>query len=233
MPATRANPVRNLFLGLILANLLYAAWQHWVVPPDASDPFMRSTLREPELVLLRPASPALPEQSAALGDSLVETRCVRLGPFADPRVARAVADGLQADGMTVQTSSKSGEIWVGNWVQVEDLADRPAAERALDRLASRGLNDAYIVSTDPGYKISLGVFRSPERAANVAADADKAGLRATITDRYRTGTEYWLAIRHEAGSPPDLRELAKESTQILRVEPQDCADTGDGEPGPL
>jgi hypothetical protein len=135
--------------------------------------------------------------------------------------------------MAVRTSSQSGEIWVGNWVQVEGLADRAAAERAMDRLADRGLKDAYIVTADAGYKISLGVFRSPERAAKVAEEADNAGLRATITDRYRTGTEYWLAIRHQAGRPPDLRELAKESTQILRVEPLDCAGDGDGEPEPL
>lgn len=220
--------MRNLVLILLLANLLFAAWQRWVVPPPAADPYALAGSRDPELVLLQPAAGAGP---AADRPASVARRCMRLGPFADPRAAATVSRSLTSRGMRVATSSQSGEVWIGRWVQVVGLADRASAEAALQRLNRAGLRDAYIVRGDQAYLISLGVFRGEERADRLAAQARAAGLETAVTDRFRSGTEYWLTIEHPADQPPRLQEFAEASSQILRAEPVDCAAPADGQSG--
>ena len=216
--------MRNLFLVLLLANLLLLAWQRWVVPPPADDPYALAGARSPGLVLLAPTS-------APPGGAPADTSgCVRIGPFEDPAVSREAADRLSSENLDVFRYSESGEIWVGHWVQVIDLDGREEAEAALDRLAEVGRSDAYIVRGDEGYRISLGVFRSLDGAESVANEAVAAGLTTLTTDRFRTGTEYWLLVDERAGGIPDLAALGLSGRDILRAEPAACRDGGNGEP---
>ena len=216
--------MRNLFLLLLLANLLLLAWQRWVLPPPAEDPYALAGTRSPQLALLAPAAPAPGAAQPGVAG------CVRIGPFEDPAVSREAADRLVAEDLDVFRYSESGEIWVGHWVQVIDLDGRDEAEAALDRLAEVGRSDAYIVRGDDGYRISLGVFRSLEGAESVANEAVRAGLTTLTTDRFRTGTEYWLLVDERAGSLPDLAALGLSGRDILRSEPAACREAGDGGP---
>lgn len=216
--------MRNLFLLLLLANLLLLGWQRWVMPPAAEDAYALAGTRSPQLALLAPAAPPETAQTAIAG-------CVRIGPFEDPAVSREAADRLSAENLDVFRFSESGEIWVGHWVQVIDLAGRDEAEAALDSLAAVGRSDAYIVRGDDGYRISLGVFRSLEGADSVANEAVGAGLTTLTTDRFRTGTEYWLLVDERAGALPDLAALGLSGRDILRSEPAPCRDSGDGGQG--
>jgi hypothetical protein len=222
-PFSPGHPVRNLFLLLLLANLLLLAWQRWVMPPPAEDAYAPTGARSPQLALLAPTSP--PDEAQADGPG-----CVRIGPFEDPAVSREAADRLAGEDLDVFRYSESGEIWVGHWVQVIDLNGREEAEAALDRLAEVGRSDAYIVRGEDGYRISLGVFRSLEGADSVANEAVRAGLTTLTTDRFRTGTEYWLLVDERASGLPDLAVLGLSGQDILRSEPAPCRDGGDGGP---
>jgi len=218
--------LRNLFLLLLLANLLLLAWQRWVMPPPAADAYALDGDRSPQLALLVPtAPPAAVEQDTA--------GCVRIGPFEDPAVSREAADRLTAEDLDVFRYSESGEVWVGHWVQVIDLDNRDEAEAALDRLAKVGRSDAYIVRGEDGYRISLGVFRSMDGADSVANQAVRAGLTTLTTDRFRAGTEYWLLVDERAGALPDLAALGLSGEDILRSEPAPCRGLGDGGPEPV
>ena len=210
--------MRNLFLLLLLANLLVLGWQRWVAPPTVPEPRSFGDSRTPTLMLL--SSPAQARNDANQGSS--PRGCTRIGPFRDASASREAADRLSGDGRPVFRYSESGEIWVGHWVQTLELADRPQADAALDRLAKAGRRDAYIVRGDSGYRISLGVFRSREGADRVAEQASDAGLETEISDRFRTGTEYWLLLQDRGGAGPDLAELGLSGSDILRAEPSEC-----------
>ncbi len=221
--------MRNLFLALLLANLLVLAWQRWIAPPAADNPFALAESRSPQLALLPGSADTRLADSGAANDA---AGCFRVGPFQEPEKSRAAADSLTAEGMQVFRYSESGEIWVGHWVQVIDLEDRAAAEVALDRLAAVGRRDAYIVRGDDGYRVSLGVFRSLEGAESVSNQAVKAGLTTLTTDRFRAGSEYWLLVDNPGGGSPDLAALDLSDQAIVRSEAAPCRDLPVGESAP-
>jgi len=221
--------MRNLVLALVLANLLVLAWQRWIVPPPAADALALQAVREPELVLLKSAEPASPQVAVTPGPAA----CIRIGPF---ETAEAAADGaavLSGRGLDPSSRVEAAEVWVGHWVQVADLPDRQSAVQAREALVVAGVQDAYVVQADPGFKISLGVFRELARAERVARLARGAGYRVAMTDRVRAGEEHWLVLPALEGDSPGLQELAPGSDRILRSEPATCAVVPDDskEPG--
>lgn len=211
--------LRNLALLLLLANLLVWGWQRWIVPPAAVDALALQASRPPELALLEPRVPRKPGIGAPAS-------CLRVGPFAEPASAEQGAAQLAAQGVPAAVAAESVEVWVGHWVQVPDLGNRAAANEARDALVAAGLADAYVVRTDEGFKISLGVFRERQRADRVARIARGAGFAPVTTDRTRDGEEYWLLVGPLAGGrAPELDGLELDSAgdRILRSEVLACA----------
>lgn len=206
--------LRNLFLALLLANLLVWAWQRWVVPPEAADALALQASREPELVLLSRAPARLAEGAAGT--------CLRVGPFAEAVAVRAAQQQVRNRGLPVTVEGEAVEIWVGHWVQVPGLSDRGTANAARDALVAAGLADAYVVRADGGFKISLGVFRERDRADRVARIARGAGFDAVTADRTRDGEEYWLQVGPMAGASLDLAGLEPAADRILRSETGAC-----------
>ena len=217
--------LRNLVLCLVLANVLVWAWQRWIVPPEAADALALQASRAPELVLLSPAPGSMTDGSPA--------NCLRVGPFAAAGDAEQGAAQIAARGLPTALEAESVEIWVGHWVQVPELGSRSAASGAREELVAAGLGDAYVVRTDGGFKISLGVFRDLDRAERVARIARGAGFNAITTDRTRDGEEFWLLVGPMAGAGLDLAGLEPAGDRILRSEVVACPETAaDSEPGP-
>lgn len=211
--------MRNILLGLILANLLLLAWHRWIAPEDVEVPDL--SVKVPTLVLM-PENQKRPLEvlDQDVNDS-ASRQCMKIGPFVESEQANDLGFQLAAGGYTVSQTSQEGQAWVGHWVQIEDLDSREQATRLLRQLTNGGLTDAYIVESDETRKISLGVFREPERAERITAEALKLGINATISDRYRPATEYWLEVISNQGSV-DLSEFQLVTSQILRSEHVAC-----------
>ncbi len=217
--------MRNIVLGLLLANLLLLAWYAWIVPPDVEFPAADDSRTEPELVLVerenRPAG-----QADSVADRQISLapggQCVRLGPFAEEQAADTVRRQLVERDLDVTRSSQDGEIWLGHWVQLLNLGTREKALKAVERLSGAGLVDAYIVQSSPTYNISLGVFRNRELADNVSGLAAGLGLNPVMTDRFRSGTEYWLTVELQGVPALALGDIQLETSQILRTEVVAC-----------
>lgn len=219
--------VRNLILGLLLSNLLVLAWGQWVLPPDVEDPEAWPDAGEPELVLVsRVASRPDRVSVAAASES---SRCYRLGPFESDASAGSIADRLSAEGIPVEQTAVTGQVWMGHWVQLTDRPSIGEAREVVAKLASGGLRDAYIYSRDPTIDISLGVYRSREGADDVISRARRIGFEVEATDRYRDGIEYWVKAEL-SGESVDLGELARSGAnpaeaQIMRIEEAACVET--------
>ncbi len=214
------NPMKNILLGLLLANVLLLAWHRWIAPEEIEAIDTRTTV--PTLILMS-GRQGPREAPALLQDAALETarQCLRVGPLVDSEQANAVAHQLAGAGYSVSQTSREGRAWVGHWVQVENLASRELAARVLRTLTEGGLSDAYIVESDQVRKVSLGVFRDRERAERTAARAIALGVEATISDRFRPATEYWLEVVSDRGVI-DLTEFQLDTSQILRGERVSC-----------
>jgi hypothetical protein len=223
--------VRNIALGLLLANILLLAWKSWVVPPDVVNPARMSSAEGPQLVLLNDAADTGDAATAeAIAPSVTDSdddtgdrgQCTRIGPFAEVDVADSVGRQLNAADFTVRRTSKVGEIWVGYWVQLVDLKTAKKAAETVDRLINAGLVDAYIFQTEPTINISLGVFRSRKGADRVAGLARELDLEPETTDRFHPGVEHWLTVEMPGAQPFDLSDIELTSNQILRAESLPC-----------
>jgi hypothetical protein len=224
--------VKNLFLALLLANLLFLGWQHWIAPPDGPAGRLLSSGPEPDITPMGMAAKSPAQGGAAQAPGSGEGpgpvgsangRCLRIGPIADGEMADTLRARLAGQGFDAATAAEEGQIWVGHWVQLESVASREEADRIAARLAAGGLPDAYVLQTSPPFSISLGVFRDRDRAAKVAAAAAQLGFRPQTTDRYRAGIQYWLTAAVPPGRALPLDELARESGQILRADQVTCA----------
>lgn len=218
--------MRNLFLTLVLANLLYLAWQVWVDPPA---PRLDGD-GEPLLALFDapaggPAKAAPPGPAA--GDSpgpgpVPAGTCVRLGPLADSSALQQAAAALAARGLDAVPIARDAPIWLGHWVQVTGFDSVAAAEAGRQRLVAGGLPEALLMQDGPQPLISLGVFRERPGADRVAGIASRLGFPVAVRDRYRPGVEQWLLVRPRAGGVLGPDDLALAGGRILRAEPAAC-----------
>ncbi len=212
--------LRNLIMGLLLANLLLLAWERWIVAPDVADPLAFGDEHEARLVLLERTGR---NENIDKGSTPEGARCFRLGPFSSAGAAAAVGDRLSAQGLPVDRTSESGRIWVGHWVQLLDLPSVEVARQAVKTLVDGGIADAYISSREPTVDISLGVFRGRRGADDVIQLARKLGYTAEAMDRFRDGIEYWVEVATPADQPPDTADLRSGEAQIIRIEERACA----------
>lgn len=205
--------MRTLFLLLLLANLLFAAWVHWVAPaptasgratPGAADAASIKLLSE---VPAAGAQPATDADRLALDDA--SPACVSVGPYLSRPDAEQAAARLDRLGFTVRLRDASDEVRVGQWVRLEGLATMEDAENARAALQSAGLADAYVINEEGvGPLVSLGVHTDPARAEATVAVARLAGFEASTVDRLSTAAVTWLEVERQSnGDLPSIEEL--------------------------
>jgi hypothetical protein len=227
--------VRNLFLVLLLANLLLLAWNRWVVPPPrlagatvAGSPRQReappaAAAPAPQanavVAAPQPQAPAPPVAAAPAGPG---DTCVQVGPLPAAEAAAELGRSLASRGIPAATIARDTQVWVGNWIQIGGFASPAAADEARRRLVDGGLADAYLMQEGPEPVISLGVFREKERADRVAAIARGLGFDPVSTNRYRPAVEYWLMARIPVAGASSRDGLPLPRSGLLRVEPVEC-----------
>jgi hypothetical protein len=225
--------VRVLFLLLLLANILFLAWSHWIYVPPAARESSAVAAGAGRLKPIRlQHEPRLASPSTGPGDPArvpapaAAASCVSVGPFIEQAPADAVMETLQRLGFTSRLRASVDEVRVGSWVRVPNLATPEDAANALATLQGAGLADAYVVTDgEPGNTVSLGVFADPARAAQVADLVVKAGFTPQTSDRLRTMDVFWLDIdRRENGSLPTLESLGAPPAGALPLEFRACPD---------
>jgi len=200
--------MKNLLLLLLLANVLYFVWG--MVAEDAAEPGIaivnESELGPPLDVSANRDAEAAASVGAVLGSgvpsdlaAVVGRSCVTVGPFKASADADSALTQYAGEGMRTSLRSAQGQIFVGHWVMIRDVADRETGNEILETLRQGGLADAYLVPTEEdGLNISLGLFGELERAEKVELQAKSLDLPADITPRTREGSIFFVDI----GLPP-------------------------------
>jgi hypothetical protein len=132
-------------------------------------------------------------------EAVVGRSCVSIGPFRANTDADTALAEYAGEGMRTALRSSHGQLFVGHWVQIRNIADNMTANEMLEKLHGGGLSDAYLVtSEDDGLYISLGLFGDIERAEKVELQAKSLELPADIVPKTREGTMFYVDI----GLPP-------------------------------
>lgn len=244
--------MRALALILILANLGFLGWSQLVDVRGSSNaaPMPLGIASAPRLVLSTEAGAApdaaipaagtaipadeIPSVGAAEVAAAVEpiladdVSCVSVGAFRDLAEAVQASAALQTAGYFSRQRVDQGDVWLGYWVSVQNLATREAAEAALAELGRNGIADAYILpGSEPANVLSLGVFNDAARAQRRVEEISALGFDAVLADRRRAGSVYWVDV--DLTSPGAMFDPAVLQTQpgkIVRLEFRGCPDTG-------
>jgi len=200
--------MKNLLLLLVLANVLYFMWSMFATedPQPGVAVVDESDLGPPLQVSVGQGSDTVTSAGAVLGlgepsdlEAVVGRSCVTIGPFKVSDDADSAVLEYGNEGMRTAMRSEQGQIFVGHWVQIRNVADEATAKDMLEKLIAGGLNDAYLVRTeDEGLKISLGLFGDIEGAEKIELQARSLDLPADISPRMREGTVFFVDI----GLPP-------------------------------
>jgi hypothetical protein len=165
------------------------------------------------------------ESSSTAVAGQAPSTCTSVGPFADLAQASQAQASLRTAGFDPRQRVENGEIWVGYWVSVQNLASRSEADTAIKTLNGNGITDVYLMpGTDPPNVLSLGVFSDYNRAERRANQVKSLGLEARISDRKRDGSVYWIDVDlKEPGQAIDPSLLQTDTGKIMRLEMRPCA----------
>jgi hypothetical protein len=200
--------MKNLLLLLLLANILYFVWGMFA--EESAEPgtaiVSESELGPPLQVSANRDADIAASVGAVLGSgepsdlaAVVGRSCVTIGPFKASADADSALTQYAGEGMRASLRAAQGQIFVGHWVMIRDVADRETGNAILEKLRQGGLSDAYLVPTDEGgLNVSLGLFGELDRAEKVELQAKSLDLPADITPRTREGTVFYVDI----GLPP-------------------------------
>lgn len=226
--------MRVLLFLLLLANLGLLAWLAWydgdtrlAVPAGRGDvtPERRLVLlgeteeRRPDepatetrqhLAEVQEAPPAVTDPAGEAADStdVPAEKCATVGPFERLEVAEVVHARMLGDGRRAVLRESGGQIRSGFWVYLPPFPDRDAAEEVEDELRARNVQDLFIVTgSEQQNAISLGLFSTPERADQRAAEIGRLGLAPRIAERFRDSTVYWVDFVEQPDAPLEPESL--------------------------
>lgn len=192
--------MRNTFIALLLVNLVYLAWSHWVDEPELP-PVNEALSRLPRLKLL---SELPPEQRPTVNSrtALSETPgCMSVGPFGDIANAAKAAGILTSKGFTPQQRAADAGVSEGYWVFVDGLKNEVEADRARVKLEKSGIKDALVMPAggEAGRRVSLGLFTDRPQAEQRAAAVKRMGFKAEVTERKLPKVVYWIELTPRPG----------------------------------
>ena len=246
--------MRFVFLALMVANIAFFAWAHWIdgpapVPASASHDASIPPLQIGDRPAAAPnaaasASAAGGAASPGTGSSVTgaavapataptlatAARCRTLGPFEDANAANVVADRLRSRGFAPRDRSTETANPNVYWVYIGELTSE-MQHRALQTLNAAGIRDAApMTQPEQSDRISVGVFADQAHAVRRAEQVRALGLKPTLGLRQRNVTAHWLDFDvNPSATEPQTAELLgvapRPSISLGPVKITDCGGT--------
>lgn len=197
-------PMRRLFLLLILANLLFFAWQYWL--RESADPAAQiaGLQIQPEKIRTLAAETLTPQRPLATPPKAAATVevCMEWGVFSGPEIARA--DGaLSALGLPAEALQRRVTGIDGFMVHMPVLKTKPELDRKLAELKGLGVSEFSVLQEPANWRnaISLGVFKSEELANTELERLRKQGVRSALMTRRENFFRQVSYFLREPGKP--------------------------------
>ncbi len=208
--------MRNLFLALLVINVVFLLWTGWVDRP-------RDTLATaPEIDVPTLELTALPDTPPP-----PTTHCRSIGPFADAPAAAGMLDSLRVHGLPSHQRSADGAVPDGYWVYVDDLKDLSTRRKMIATLNAAGIRDAAVMP-DVSDRVSIGIFSDQKHAIHRAEQVQELGYKPTLSVHQRSVSVLWLDVDIKNGDPdptpiaPAVSPNAKKEAVPEAVKIIDC-----------
>jgi hypothetical protein len=184
--------VRNLFLALLVANVVFFGWARWVARPHDATVAATPAASVPALELAQvPATPAAPPATTM--------RCRSIGPFADTTAAGIAIETLHSHGLQARARNVESSVPDGYWVYVENLKDVAARRKVIATLNAAGMKDA--AAMDEAERVSVGVFSDQRHAVHRAEQVQELGFKPTLSVHQKLTSTPWLDMDIKASDP--------------------------------
>ena len=238
--------MRLIFAALLLLNIAFFAWVHWIATPTHGSAAVTPDASIPSLQLVRAGAPSGTgsgaSTAAVAGAATVTTspaptaaaataplRCRSLGPFVDEATASTMTQRLQARGWTTRERDVESATPDSYWVYVSNLHDAAAQRRMIASLNAAGIHDAAIM-TEPAQsdRVSVGVFADQAHAVRRAEQVRALGFKPTLQVHQRTLMQRWLDVELKEGdSDPSPEQLLQgtsnsDASSLGTVQIVDC-----------
>jgi hypothetical protein len=185
------------------------------IPDEPADTGREAVAESAAVAAVPPPLPAPPADGAP-------STCISIGPFRELAQAATAAANLRTGGYEPVQRVGEGDIWVGYWVYIAAIPTPSRAQEILASLHQNGISDSYVIpNSDSGSLISLGVFTEVARAGNRLTAVRELGYEATIADRTRRATVYWVDVLLGEGQTLDF-ESFQPPGRIIRLEQRPC-----------
>lgn len=174
--------MRTLFLLLVLANLGFFAYHHYLVEPVDAAAQVAVLQISPEKIrsVAADASPVVVAAPAALPLAA----CVEWGAFGGPDVARA--DGaIAALALPAEALQRRVSDIDGYWVHMPPMKTKAEVDRKLGQLKALGVADIFVVQDAGPWRnaVSLGLFKSEDAANAELERLRQRGVRSAVVTR--------------------------------------------------
>lgn len=222
--------MRTLFLFLLLANLAFFAWTHYIAPSaPATDPRPLARQLDPGAIHLlsaaqlaamaapnpapAPATPAASNSSpAAAPAAAAPTPCLEWGAFDKAGAARA-AQALAPLALGQRLAQRRSAQTIAWWVFIPPQSSASEAEKKASELKDLGVKDYFVVQ-QPGpqhWSISLGVFRNEAAAQTRLRALQAKRVHSAQVGSYATQNEkLWYQVHDvDAALHAKLEQLAQ------------------------
>lgn len=218
--------MRHLVYLLLIANVVFFGWK--LFETQSPEPLVRALPPLPDnvsrLVTLQE------QQAATAGEEVVtdlETltaeqppgagavlQCQALGPFLAVDAMRPIAAELGELGLQPEQRQVESKELVGYWVYLPAMP-REEIRTVLATLEDYNDKEYYV---GKGSFISLGTFKSMERAERRLQSVRKMGLAATLEERFTTQTSFWLDIQSNGSAREQLQRIAEGNSSLQLVD---------------
>lgn len=202
--------MRVIFYALLLVNLLYMGWAHWIDVPAAPAP--SSIAKLPPLKLLSDLPPAnrLALASKTSLEPAAPPVCVSVGPFESPASTAKAATLLLAKGFSPQQRVAESPAIRRLWVYLDGFRSDATEMRALHRLEGAGIDDAEAMPAAAGGRVvSLGLFTDNTKAQSRIKAVRAMGFHPLTAERVLPGTVYWLDLSlPDSSTPVPLKDVS-------------------------
>lgn len=218
--------MRHLVYLLLIANVVFFGWK--LFETQSPEPLVRALPPLPDnvsrLVTLQE------QQAATAGEEVVtdlETltaeqppgagavlQCQALGPFLAVDAMRPIAAELGELGLQPEQRQVESKELDGYWVYLPAMP-REEIRTVLATLEDYNDKEYYV---GKGSFISLGTFKSMERAERRLQSVRKMGLAATLEERFTTQTSFWLDIQSNGSATEQLQRIAEGNSSLQLVD---------------
>lgn len=212
--------MKNLFLSLLLLNILYALWQLQARMPSVVD-----AANEPTVTSDQRGAAAAPRQEPVQAPGRESGLCVTLGGFDSAEQAGRLRQRLLVLGVAAQVKSRDVVVGTDYWLVMPVIGGERHAVLQLSALQEQGLDGFLITRGELAGHLSMGVFAKQDYARLRHEQLQEMGHEVTMHTLSKTEQQFIVEVGSQSRRLMDQAMLSRlrEDFPFMQHQYQACS----------